>query len=177
MRGHHNIIRVCCGCSRQYSSVFESICINSRRNRDFGTPDHPFYLIRSSAVDNHNVVPVVSAPDRADPPYINTLRSNRTCQFQKSDIFLSHRSSSLNLFSKSQANSLFKSLIDETTTFQYRIALFASGMVDAPPGGLTPFERLELLRSSEASWKNIEWSEHNTILRPQGLAWEFYGNV
>ena len=50
-------------------------------------------------------------------------------------------------------------------------------MVDAPPGGLTPSERLELLRSYEASWKNIEWSEHNTILRPQGLAWEFYGNV
>ena len=50
-------------------------------------------------------------------------------------------------------------------------------MVDGPPGGLTPFERLELLRSYEASWKNIEWSEHNTIHYPQGLAWEFYGNV
>ena len=61
--------------------------------------------------------------------------------------------------------------------FQYRIALFASGMVDGPPGNLTTSERLELLRRYEASWKNIEWSEHHTIPYPQGTTWEFYGNV
>jgi hypothetical protein len=50
-------------------------------------------------------------------------------------------------------------------------------MVDGPPGGLTTSERLELLRSYEASWKNLEWSEYNTVSYPEGRAWEFYGNV
>ena len=50
-------------------------------------------------------------------------------------------------------------------------------MVDGPPGNLTASERLELLRRYEASWKNIEWSEHHTIPFPEGMAWEFYGNV
>jgi hypothetical protein len=77
----------------------------------------------------------------------------------------------------SQVNSFFKSLIDESTAFQYRIALFASGMVDGPPGNLTTSERLELLRRYEASWRSIEWSEHYTIPYPQGSSWEFYGNV
>ncbi|KAI9461007.1 hypothetical protein BJY52DRAFT_245215 [Lactarius psammicola] len=74
-------------------------------------------------------------------------------------------------------NSFFKSLIDETATLQYRIALFASGMVDGPPGDLTASERLELLRSYEASWKNIEWNDHTTIPSPVGSLWELYGNV
>ena len=77
----------------------------------------------------------------------------------------------------SQVNKFFKALIDESTTFQYRISLYASGMVDGPPGNLTTSERLELLRRYEASWKNIEWSEHHTISYPQGRAWELYGNV
>jgi hypothetical protein len=50
-------------------------------------------------------------------------------------------------------------------------------MVDGPPGDLTTCERLELLRSYEASWKKFEWSEHSTVSYPQGLAWELYGNV
>jgi len=74
-------------------------------------------------------------------------------------------------------NSFFKSLIDETTTFQYRIALFASGMINGPPANLTTHERLELLRGYEASWKNIEWNEHSTILSPHGNLWELCGNV
>jgi hypothetical protein len=63
--------------------------------------------------------------------------------------------------------------------FQYRIALFASGMVDGPPGGLTTSERLELLRRYEASWKNFEWSEYNTVhcLQGPGWHWDFIGNV
>jgi hypothetical protein len=76
-----------------------------------------------------------------------------------------------------KVNSFFKSLIDESTTFQYRIALFASGMTVGPPSALATSERLELLRRYEASWKNIEWSEHNTIVSPDGHLWEFYGNV
>ena len=74
-------------------------------------------------------------------------------------------------------NSFFKSLIDETTTLQYRIALFASGMVDGPPGELTTSERLELLRKYEASWKNIEWNEDNTVTFSVGPAQKIYGNV
>ena len=62
-------------------------------------------------------------------------------------------------------------------TLQYRIALFVSGMVDGPPGNLSTSERLELLRRYEASWKNFEWSEHNTVDYSHGPAWEFYGNV
>ena len=50
-------------------------------------------------------------------------------------------------------------------------------MIDGPPGGLTTSERLELLRRYEACWKNIEWSEHNTIVSSGGRIWEFYGNV
>ncbi|KAH9064345.1 hypothetical protein EDB87DRAFT_1785862 [Lactarius vividus] len=74
-------------------------------------------------------------------------------------------------------NSFFKSLIDETTTLQYRIALFASGMEDGPPGGLTTSERLELLKNYEASWKNLQWNEHTTLPLPAGSLWELYGNV
>ena len=50
-------------------------------------------------------------------------------------------------------------------------------MVDGPPGGLTTSKRLELLRSYEASWKNIEWNEYNTVLAPLDQVWELYGNV
>jgi hypothetical protein len=50
-------------------------------------------------------------------------------------------------------------------------------MTDGPPSALATSERLELLRRYEASWKNIEWSEHNTIVSPDGHLWEFYGNV
>jgi hypothetical protein len=78
-------------------------------------------------------------------------------------------------------NSFFKSLIDETTTIQYRIALFASGSEDGPPGDLTISKRLELLRIYEVSWKNLEWNEYNTIPSkvpsPIRGIWEFYGNV
>ncbi|KAI9445330.1 hypothetical protein H4582DRAFT_910180 [Lactarius indigo] len=76
-----------------------------------------------------------------------------------------------------RVNSFFKSLVDETTTLQYRIALFASGMEDGPPGDLHAYERLELLRKYEASWKNLEWNEHTTIPLPVGPLWELYGNV
>ncbi|KAF8266414.1 hypothetical protein EI94DRAFT_1733136 [Lactarius quietus] len=76
-----------------------------------------------------------------------------------------------------EVNRFFKSLIDETTTFQYRIALFASGMVDGPPGNLSTSERLDLLRRHEACWRKVEWNEHNTILKPSGAVWELYGNV
>ena len=50
-------------------------------------------------------------------------------------------------------------------------------MVNGPPGGLATHERLELLRSYEASWKKIEWNEHTTIISPQGSLWELDGNV
>ena len=96
--------------------------------------------------------------------------------FRRVHIF-DHGSTFLSESMNSQVNNFFKSLIDESTTFQYRITLFASGMVDGPPGNLTTSERLELLRRYETSWKNIEWSEHHTIPYPQGMAWEFYGNV
>ena len=76
-----------------------------------------------------------------------------------------------------QVNSFFKSLIDETTTFQYRIALFASGMEDGPPGHMTTSERFDLLRKYEASWKTIEWTEHNSLISGTGGVWELYGNV
>jgi hypothetical protein len=50
-------------------------------------------------------------------------------------------------------------------------------MVDGPPGNLITSERLDLLRSYEASWKNFEWNEHNTRFKPLGATWELYGNV
>ena len=68
-------------------------------------------------------------------------------------------------------------MIDETTTFQYRIALFASGLTNGAPGDLTTSERFDLLRKYQASWKNIERNEHNTIISGQGGVWELYGNV
>ncbi|KAI0307691.1 hypothetical protein B0F90DRAFT_1676259 [Multifurca ochricompacta] len=81
------------------------------------------------------------------------------------------------LINCSTINRLFKSLIDETTTLQYRIALFASGMVDGPPGHLSASQRLSLLRDYEASWKDIIWNEHKSIPVPDGNLWELYGNV
>ena len=52
-------------------------------------------------------------------------------------------------------------------------------MADGPPGGLITSERLELLRSYETSWKNIQWSEHHTFSYPEGppSRWKLYGNV
>ncbi|KAN0136222.1 hypothetical protein V8E53_006082 [Lactarius tabidus] len=79
-----------------------------------------------------------------------------------------------------RVNRFFKSLIDETTTIQYRITLFASGMEDGPPGDLTTSERLDLLRRYEVSWKNTEWNEYKIItwpLRGWFGVWESYGNV
>jgi hypothetical protein len=51
-------------------------------------------------------------------------------------------------------------------------------MVDGPPGQLGSLERLNLLRSYEASWKNVDWNEHTSIPVPlTGGLWELYGNV
>jgi hypothetical protein len=52
-------------------------------------------------------------------------------------------------------------------------------MVDGPPGGLTTSERLELLRSYEAAWKNLEWSQHHTFsyLMVPSSDWKLCGNV
>ena len=51
-------------------------------------------------------------------------------------------------------------------------------MEDGPLGGLITSERLDLLRRYEASWKNLEWSEHNTISEAISSLWHgFYGNV
>ena len=104
-----------------------------------------------------------------DPPGLVNFR--RVTSFQPLSFFIS------NSTIHSKVNSFFKSLIDETTVFQYRIALFASGMEDGPPGDLTTSNRLDLLRHYEASWKNIsEWNEH-TIVSGRGGVWELYGNV
>ena len=51
-------------------------------------------------------------------------------------------------------------------------------MEDAPPGNLTTSERLDLLKRYEASWKNLEWTEHNTASIPSRFRdWESYANV
>jgi hypothetical protein len=55
------------------------------------------------------------------------------------------------------------------TTFPYRIALFASGMVDGP--GRSYSENTKL------PGREIEWSERHTNPPPQAMAWEFYGDV
>lgn len=68
-------------------------------------------------------------------------------------------------------------MIDETVTLQYRIALYSSGLVDGPPGGLGPSERLSLLRSYETSWKNLDWNTHTPLPIPDGSLWELFGNV
>jgi hypothetical protein len=68
-------------------------------------------------------------------------------------------------------------VIDDTVALQYRIALYASGMVDGPPGRLTTLERLSLLRSYETSWKNLDWNAQTSLPIPDGNLWELYGNV
>lgn len=68
-------------------------------------------------------------------------------------------------------------MIDDTVALQYHIALHSSGMVDGPPGRLSPSERLSLLRSYETSWKNMDWNEHKYFPVPDGTLWELYGNV
>ncbi|KAI0271411.1 hypothetical protein BC834DRAFT_441182 [Gloeopeniophorella convolvens] len=70
-----------------------------------------------------------------------------------------------------------KGFIDETAALQYKIALFASGMEDGPPGPLSAHERLELLRQYEMSWRGVQWNEHTVVPVPEGSLWELYGNV
>lgn len=81
------------------------------------------------------------------------------------------------LSENTQTSRLVKSLIDGTIALQYRIALYSSGMVDGPPGQLDTSERLSLLRSYEASWKNLDWNAHTCLPVPGGSLWELYGNV
>ena len=52
-------------------------------------------------------------------------------------------------------------------------------MEDGPPGNLTTSERLDLLKRYEASWKNLEWTEHNTAssIPSRFRDWESYANV
>lgn len=50
-------------------------------------------------------------------------------------------------------------------------------MENGPPGDLSTHERLKLLRTYEASWKNTEWNEHTTVPSPNGSLWELNGNV
>lgn len=68
-------------------------------------------------------------------------------------------------------------MVDDTVALQYRIALHSSGMVDGPPSQLSTSERLNLLRSYETSWKNLDWNTHTSLPVPEGSLWELYGNV
>lgn len=68
-------------------------------------------------------------------------------------------------------------MVDDTVALQYRMALHLSGRVDGPPSRLSTPERLDLLRSYETSWKNLDWNTHTSIPVPDGSLWELYGNV
>ncbi|KAH9982347.1 hypothetical protein BGW80DRAFT_1247245 [Lactifluus volemus] len=46
-------------------------------------------------------------------------------------------------------------------------------MVDGPPGQLNTSERLSLLRSYEATWRNLEWNDHTSFPVPEG----HFGNL
>jgi len=50
-------------------------------------------------------------------------------------------------------------------------------MVDGPPSQLSTSDRLSLLRSYNASWKNLDWNAHTSLRVPDGRLWELYGNV
>jgi hypothetical protein len=50
-------------------------------------------------------------------------------------------------------------------------------MADGPPSHLSTSERLSLLRSYEASWRNLDWNAYESQLVPEGSLWELYGNV
>jgi len=50
-------------------------------------------------------------------------------------------------------------------------------MVDGPPGKLSHSERLGLLRSYEASWRNLDWNAFTSLPVPHGSVWELNGNV
>ncbi|KAI9513051.1 hypothetical protein F5148DRAFT_972382 [Russula earlei] len=72
---------------------------------------------------------------------------------------------------------LNKFLIDDTVSLQYRIALYSAGLIDGPSSTLTTSERLSLLKSYEASWKDMDWSAQISLPVAEGGLWEFYGNV
>jgi hypothetical protein len=50
-------------------------------------------------------------------------------------------------------------------------------MADGPPGRLSTSERLDLLRSYEASWRCLDWNAEESHPVPNGSLWELYGNV
>ncbi|KAI0299467.1 hypothetical protein BC826DRAFT_33585 [Russula brevipes] len=52
-----------------------------------------------------------------------------------------------------------KNIVDQSSTLQYIIELFGTGMCDGQSGGVSSAERLDRLRRSQASWKSPTWRE------------------
>ncbi|KAI0299468.1 hypothetical protein BC826DRAFT_1102609 [Russula brevipes] len=52
-----------------------------------------------------------------------------------------------------------KNIVDQSSTLQYIIELFGTGMCDGQSGGVSSAERLDRLRRSQMSWKRPTWRE------------------
>ena len=51
---------------------------------------------------------------------------------------------------------MWKSLVDDSPELQYRVELFAAGMVDTEPGGGNVYDALTKLREHESAWNKFE---------------------
>jgi hypothetical protein len=80
------------------------------------------------------------------------------------------------LMSLPQLCRLFCTLIEITTSLQYKIELAASGLQDGPPSLLGPADRLKLLRDREKSWDTLTWTNEEDLMKVSGN-WELYGGV
>ena len=109
-----------------------------------------------------------------DLDYLHVLR----CR-QASDLFVDAPLSSPLTPSAShpQVCKTFRELVDHDVRFQYKIELAAAGMEDGPPSALAPADRLAALRTRQAAWDTLSWSELSEHPMGIGSVWELYGGV
>lgn len=63
---------------------------------------------------------------------------------------------------------------------QYKTELILAGMENGPPSNLLVADRLKILRTHQAAWRDLNWTSEKTIsMMPmtQGSLWELYGGV
>jgi hypothetical protein len=73
----------------------------------------------------------------------------------------------------------FRNIISKAASFQYKIELGASGMMNGPSGGLDAAARLDRLVRRQAAWIDLKCTDDKSIemLSSYGGVWELYGGI
>lgn len=72
---------------------------------------------------------------------------------------------------------LFADIIADSAEMQYKVELAVAGMEDGPPSALSSADRLKLLRTHQATWKDLNWTSEKVVPMLAGGVWELYGGV